>query len=87
MQSNNNGGGSGAGQEEAIKLPQAILDVIQNPHLDVGDIHACPNHTTETSRQVLLGIYFLRRCKNSYFMVSPKPLENSKACLLHSTQS
>ena len=38
MQSNNNGGGSGGGQEEAIELPQAILDVIQNPHLDVDDI-------------------------------------------------
>ena len=37
-QSNNNGGGSGGGQEEAIELPQAILDVIQNPHLDVDDI-------------------------------------------------
>ena len=38
MQSNNNGGGSGGGQVEAIELPQAILDVIQNPHLDVDDI-------------------------------------------------
>ena len=39
MQSNNNGGGSGGGQEEAVELPQAILDVIQNLHLDVDDIH------------------------------------------------
>ena len=39
MQSNNNGGG----QEEAVKLPQAILDVIQNPHLDVDDIRAAGN--------------------------------------------
>ena len=39
MQSNNNGGG----QAEAIELPQAILDVIQNPHLDVDDIRAAGN--------------------------------------------
>ena len=38
MQSNNNGGGSGGGQEEAVELPQAILDVIQNPHLDVDEL-------------------------------------------------
>ena len=37
-QSNNNSCGSGGGQEDAVKLPQAILDVIQNPHLDVDDI-------------------------------------------------
>ena len=37
-QSDNNGGGSGGGQAEAVELPQAILDVIQNPHLDVDDI-------------------------------------------------
>ena len=43
MQSNNNGGGSGGGQEEAIELPQAILDVIQNPHLDVDDFQAAGN--------------------------------------------
>ena len=43
MQSNNNGGGSGGGQEEAVELPQAILDVIQNPHLDVDDIQAAGN--------------------------------------------
>ena len=43
MQSNNNGGGSGGGQAEAVKLPQAILDVIQNPHLDVDDIRAAGN--------------------------------------------
>ena len=42
-QSNNNGGGSGGGQEEAIELPQAILDVIQSPHLDVDDIRAAEN--------------------------------------------
>ena len=42
-QSNNNGGGSGSGQEEAVELPQAILDVIQNPHLDVDDIQAAGN--------------------------------------------
>ena len=45
MQSNNNGGGSGGGQEEAVELPQAILDVIQNPHLDVDDIQAAGNAT------------------------------------------
>ena len=28
-QSNNNGGGSGGGQEEALELPQAILDVVE----------------------------------------------------------
>ena len=39
----NIGGGSGGGQEEAIKLPQAILDIIQNPHLDVDDIQAAGN--------------------------------------------
>ena len=43
MQSNSNGGGIGGGQEEAVKLPQAILDVIQNPHLDVDDIRAAGN--------------------------------------------
>ena len=43
MQSNNNGGGSGGGQEEAIELPQAILDVIQNPHLDVDDFQDAGN--------------------------------------------
>ena len=37
-QSNSNGGGIGGGQEEAVELPQEILDVIQNPHLDVDDI-------------------------------------------------
>ena len=37
-QSDNNGGGSGGGQAEAVELPQSILDVIQNPHLDVDDI-------------------------------------------------
>ena len=37
-QSNNNSGGSGSGQEEAVELPQAILDIIHNPHLDVDDI-------------------------------------------------
>ena len=42
-QSNNNGGGSGGGQEEAVELPQAILDVIQNPHLNVDDIRAAGN--------------------------------------------
>ena len=42
-QSNNNGGGSGGGQQEAVELPQAILDVIQNPHLDVDDIRAAGN--------------------------------------------
>ena len=42
-QSNNNGGGSSGGQQEAIELPQAILDVIQNPHLDVDDIRAAGN--------------------------------------------
>ena len=42
-QSNNNGGGSGGGQEEAVELPQEILDVIQNPHLDVDDIRAAGN--------------------------------------------
>ena len=42
-QSNNNGGGSGGGQQEAIELPQAILDVIQNPHLDVDDIRVAGN--------------------------------------------
>ena len=43
MQSNSNGGGSGGGQQEAVELPQAILDVIQNPHLDVDDIRAAGN--------------------------------------------
>ena len=43
MQSNNNGDGNGGGQEKAIELPQAILDVIQNPHLDVDDIQAAGN--------------------------------------------
>ena len=42
-QSNNNGGGSGGGHQEAVELPQAILDVIQNPHLDVDDIRAAGN--------------------------------------------
>ena len=42
-QSDNNGGGSGGGQAEAVELPQAILDVIQNPHLDVDDIRAAGN--------------------------------------------
>ena len=39
----NNGGGSGGGQEEAVELPQAILDVIQNAHLDVDDVQAAGN--------------------------------------------
>ena len=42
-QSNDNGGGSGGAQEEDVELPQAILDVIQNPHLDVDDIQAAGN--------------------------------------------
>ena len=54
-QSNNNGGGSGGGQEEAIELHQAILDVIQNPHLNVDDIRAAGNVawwlTTTTCQQ------------------------------------
>ena len=45
MQSNNNGGGSGGGQEEAVELPQAILDAIKNPHLDVDVIQAAGNAT------------------------------------------